>query len=195
MAFKVVREDICSRRPPGGLLRSLKTLTASLVTFAAPQKSTSNSSLPCSSLMPSASLTMETPALLNTTSTRPNLSNAFSKAAWICSGSLTSNERTSSCEEYLDRRSESAAGLRSVPTTLSPCCNACSVTALPNPADAPVTESTRYDYDRKLTRDLGDPPNQTCVVSDIDDRNGGGRGTGYQVTFPSMYSHWSRWSE
>lgn len=150
MTCKAVREDICSKWPPGGLLRSLKTLTASFETFAAPQKSTSNNSLPCSSLMPSASLMMKYPALLNTISTRPNRSNPFSKATWICSGYLTSNERTSSCEEYADRRSESPSGLRSVAITLSPCCSACSVTARPSPADAPVTETNRY-CDRELS--------------------------------------------
>lgn len=171
-------------------MRSLKTLTASFVIFAAPQKSTSNSSLPCSSLMLSASLIMQNPALLNTMSTRPNLSNAFSKAARICSGSVTSNERTRSREEYFDRRSESASGLRSVATTLSPCCNACSVTARPNPVDAPVTETNRYD--RVISRLGGNSPNQIFVVMGIDGKNGGRRAAcivGNRNSPDSEYSH------
>ncbi len=65
-----------SSRPPRGLFSSRNTRIASRVTFVAPQKFTSNMRRASLSGVPSTSATDEQPALLNTTSTRPNFASA-----------------------------------------------------------------------------------------------------------------------
>src|SRR5690606_233340 len=83
------------------------------------------------------------PALLTTTSRRPNASTACRTAENTAARSVTSRGRASRRPPYCSARPASGAVSRAVPTTRSPRSRAASATTRPRPRGAPVTNQTR----------------------------------------------------
>src|SRR3954452_20566351 len=126
------------------------------VSAAGAKKCRSNSARSSSSVVSSTAPTWVRPALLTSTSMRPNSSSAFATAASRCVASVTSSGTAKTRSP--GPRSASESVLRAAATTESPRSRTASAMARPKPLEAPVMNQMRTE--RKLPtglRRLGEP--------------------------------------
>src|SRR5215217_4758777 len=103
-----------------------------------PKTLVSNSARACSIELSSAAPAMPKPALLTSTSMRPDRSSSSRTAAATEASSVTSSGRNTT-----PPRVSPAAALRLVPYTVNPAPSSARAAASPIPPDAPVTSATR----------------------------------------------------
>src|SRR3954447_22854715 len=102
-----------------------------------PKTLVSNSARACSIELSSAAPAMPTPALLTSTSIRPDRSSTSRNTPATDSSSVTSSGRNTTPPRF-----SPAAALRLVPYTVNPAATSACAAASPIPADAPVTSAT-----------------------------------------------------
>ena len=110
----------------------------------------------CSGVSRVAGTAVPTPALLTSTSTRPNASIASSTSRWHCSGSATSVATVCTRRPVVRTDSATASSLstrRAPRTTSAPASANAWANATPSPLEAPVTMTTLSSR-RKRSRRL-----------------------------------------